>query len=155
MTIESKEDGFIRFCCQISAEACRDYFKRRDELPIDEAFLEENAFYASILYDVAFDIEPSLRQAEENPYGGKKAEEILQNAYFLYGKWKQKGLDGAITSYCMAITDLISKKAMSKSKGGYVLIPNMMAYSLVIRRALLDRSEGKLPIKNLDRVYVL
>lgn len=142
----NQESTFIQHLNQMVHDQTMVYYRNREKYPIDNDVIQANTFYAKILFDIAFNTEPTLDQFASLEFR-ESPEMVYQGALYLYYVWKNRGLIGAADSYCRHINNVVERSAAAKAPGETTLLPDFSCSKGEVVEQLL-RMSNKQPCKN-------
>ena len=124
MNIENTKEAFLDYLARLLRVTSYPFYRTRKEFPIDEALLARNRILGGILFGVAFGVEPER--------GGFVNDEDYEEAFRLYGLWRDVSLVEAVGFYCHKANDLIEESAREKTTSDFFLLPDISSKKLAI-----------------------
>ena len=108
-TSPQPEEKVVAFLHDLLCARLNEYMRTREmKVTIGPTITRCNAFYAKVLFDIAFGQTPTLYQF--SGMGFKESDEaIFQAAVFYYEKWKRLGLMSSVFAYCDAANRLMRR----------------------------------------------
>ena len=147
---------FVTFTANLLHESTGPFFRgpKSKGYPVDRQALDENAYYASILFCLAKGIVPrsdNIKPLDET----ESEEEAYERALKTFELWNQGDLSSAVMAYCQKVNDIVGKRGIAKSETGYCLISDFKARQQAILSALICPIPKNNCKNKFDRFYIL
>ncbi|MBQ7244655.1 MAG: hypothetical protein IJS52_10715 [Bacilli bacterium] len=129
------ESNLIQRLNELVHEKTMQFFRTKDEYPIDQNVITANTFYAKVLADVALDVEPTFDQFAPLSFS-EKPDVVYQSALYLYFCWKTLGINAAIYNYCRNLNRIVERSASEKSHKEEIMLPDFVSSGAEIQEVV-------------------
>ena len=121
------EGALIRFLNSLVYDTTTPFVFTAFMRPVNVRLHLANSFYAKILFDVAFSLEPTLEQFSGMDFV-ESDEEVYQHALYLYKKWSDEGLEEAVLSYCRHLNRILDRSPLAQGAAPGAPLPDFCRY---------------------------